>query len=63
MRPVVPKSVHKVSMETGLTRLTKARVESLRPGPRQRDMSDPERRGLVLRMGTFDRGRVIIGAR
>lgn len=37
-------------METGLTRLTKARVESLRPGPRQRDMSDPERRGLVLRI-------------
>jgi len=50
MRPVVPKSVHKVSMETGLARLTKVRVESLRPGPRQRDISDPERRGLVLRI-------------
>jgi integrase len=37
-------------METGLTRLTKGRVESLRPGPRQRDISDPERRGLVLRI-------------
>jgi integrase len=37
-------------METGVTRLTKARVESLRPGPRQRDISDPERRGLVLRI-------------
>ena len=37
-------------METGLTRLTKVRVERLRPGPRQRDISDPERRGLVLRI-------------
>jgi hypothetical protein len=37
-------------METGLTRLTKARVESLRPALRQRDISDPERRGLVLRI-------------
>jgi integrase len=40
-------------METagkGLTRLTKARVESLRPWTRQRDISDPERRGLVLRI-------------
>jgi len=50
MRPVVPESVHKVSKETGLTRLTKGRVESFRPGPRQRDISDPERRGLVLRI-------------
>ncbi|HJS88544.1 MAG TPA: integrase arm-type DNA-binding domain-containing protein [Steroidobacteraceae bacterium] len=37
-------------MEAGLTRLTKARVESLRPGGKQRDISDPERRGLVLRI-------------
>jgi integrase len=37
-------------METGLTRLTKTRVESLRPGGKQRDISDPERRGLVLRI-------------
>ena len=34
----------------GLTRLTKGRVESLRPWTRQRDISDPERRGLVLRI-------------
>jgi len=39
-----------VSTETGFTRLTKARVESLRPGLKQRDISDPERRGLVLRI-------------
>jgi integrase len=37
-------------MEAGFTRLTKARVESLRPGLKQRDISDPERRGLVLRI-------------
>lgn len=37
-------------MGTGFTRLTKARVESLRPGLKQRDISDPERRGLVLRI-------------
>lgn len=37
-------------MEAGFTRLTKARVESLRPGTKQRDLSDPERRGLVLRI-------------
>ncbi len=37
-------------MEAGITRLTKARVESLRPGTKQRDVSDPERRGLVLRI-------------
>jgi len=37
-------------METGVTRLTKARVESLRSGTKQRDVSDPERRGLVLRI-------------
>ena len=37
-------------METGFTRLTKSRVESLRPGLKQRDISDPERRGLVLRI-------------
>jgi hypothetical protein len=37
-------------MEAGFTRLTKARVESLRPGHKQRDISDPERRGLVLRI-------------
>jgi integrase len=39
-----------VSTEAGFTRLTKARVESLRPGLKQRDISDPERRGLVLRI-------------
>jgi len=42
-----------VSIESpakGLTRLTKGRVESLRPWTRQRDISDPERRGLVLRI-------------
>jgi len=39
-----------VSTKGGLTRLTKARVESLRPGAKQRDISDPERRGLVLRV-------------
>jgi len=37
-------------MEAGFTRLSKARVESLRPGLKQRDISDPERRGLVLRI-------------
>jgi dihydrofolate reductase len=37
-------------MEAGFTRLTKARVESLRAGLKQRDISDPERRGLVLRI-------------
>jgi hypothetical protein len=37
-------------MEAGFTRLTKARVESLRPGIKQRDIGDPERRGLVLRI-------------
>ncbi|MGH2448387.1 MAG: Arm DNA-binding domain-containing protein, partial [Chloroflexota bacterium] len=37
-------------METGLTRLTKTRIESLRPGGKQRDISDLERRGLVLRI-------------
>lgn len=31
-------------------RLTKSRVESLRPGVTQQDVSDPERRGLVLRI-------------
>ena len=50
MRAVAHKSVHKVSIETGLTRLTKTRVGSMRAGPRQRDISDPERRGLVLRI-------------
>ena len=50
MQAVAPESVHKVSMEAGLTRLTRSRVESLRPGARQRDISDPERRGLVLRI-------------
>jgi integrase len=34
----------------GLTRLTSTRIEGLRPGPKQRDISDPERRGLVLRI-------------
>jgi integrase len=37
-------------MEAGFTRLTKARVESLRPGIKQRDIGDTERRGLVLRI-------------
>jgi len=41
-------------MEAGFTRLTKARVESLRPGVKQRDIGDPERRGLVLRIEPTD---------
>jgi len=50
MPSVARKSVHKVSMEPGVTRLTKGRVEGLRPHAKQRDISDPERRGLVLRI-------------
>src|SRR5215468_1426402 len=50
MLSVAPKGVHKVSIGPGLTRLTKARVEGLRSHAKQRDIGDPERRGLVLRI-------------
>jgi integrase len=56
MHPVAEVSVHKVSTATtpgplpGHARLTATRVQSLKPGRRQRDVSDPECRGLTLRV-------------
>jgi integrase len=44
-----------VSRKSGaraVARLTSTRVAALRPGRRQRDIADPERRGLTLRMET-----------
>jgi integrase len=56
MRPVAQLSVHKVSTASTpgplarQARLTATRVQSLKPGRRQRDVSDPECRGLTLRI-------------
>jgi integrase len=56
MCPVAQLSVHKVSTASttrpfaGQARLTATRVQSLKPGRRQRDVSDPECRGLTLRI-------------